>query len=113
MRLAIVAPVFGVLLAARVLQAVGTAIVMPLLMSTTLTLVPLRHRGTVMGLNSIVIAVGPAIGPTVSGIVVNSLSWHWIFVGMTPLAVLILVLGTILSLLTGRDFTKILSTTGY
>ncbi|MGN7227719.1 MDR family MFS transporter [Dietzia maris] len=93
--LAIVAPVFGVLLAARVLQAVGTAIVMPLLMSTTLTLVPLRHRGTVMGLNSIVIAVGPAIGPTVSGIVVNSLSWHWIFVGMTPLAVLILVLGIV------------------
>lgn len=93
--LAIVAPVFGVLLAARVLQAVGTAILMPLLMNTTLTLVPLQHRGTVMGLNSIVIAVGPAIGPTVSGIVVNTASWHWIFVGMTPLAVLILVLGIV------------------
>lgn len=93
--LAIVAPSFGVLLVARVLQAVGTAIVMPLLMTTTLTLVPLQHRGAVMGLNSIVIAVGPAIGPTVSGVIVNSLSWHWIFVAMTPVAILILVLGII------------------
>lgn len=93
--LAIVAPTFGVLLGARVLQAVGTAIVMPLLMNTTLTLVPIQHRGMVMGLNSIVISVGPAIGPTVSGVIVNSLSWHWIFVAMTPVAVLILVLGIV------------------
>ncbi|GAA4760314.1 MDR family MFS transporter [Citricoccus nitrophenolicus] len=93
--LAIFAPSFGVLLAARVIQAVGTAIVMPLLMNTTLTLVPFQHRGTVMGLNSIVIAVGPAIGPTVSGIIVNSLSWRWIFGILTPLAVVILVLGII------------------
>lgn len=91
--MAVVAPVFGILLAGRIFQAVGTAIIMPLLMSTTLSLVPLRHRGTVMGLNSIVISVGPAIGPTVSGVIVNALSWHWIFVAMTPLAVVILVLG--------------------
>lgn len=93
--LAIVAPVFGVLLAGRILQAVGTAIVLPLLMTTTLTLVPLEHRGMVMGLNSIVISVGPAIGPTVSGIIVNSLSWRWIFALMTPLAIVILVLGVL------------------
>ena len=91
--LAVVAPVFGVLLVARILQAVGTAIVLPLLMTSTLTLVPLQHRGMVMGLNSIVISVGPAIGPTVSGVIVNSLSWHWIFVMMLPIALVILVLG--------------------
>ena len=93
--LAVVAPTFSVLLAARIIQAIGTAIVLPLLMSTTLTLVPVQHRGTVMGLNSIVIAVGPAIGPTVSGIIVNSLSWRWIFGVMTPLAAVILVLGIV------------------
>ncbi|AWH94015.1 MFS transporter permease [Dietzia lutea] len=93
--LAAVAPAFGVLLAARILQAVGTAIVLPLLMTTTLTLVPLRHRGMVMGLNSIVISVGPAIGPTVSGVIVNSLSWHWIFVMMLPIALVILTLGIV------------------
>ena len=93
--LAIIAPTFGVLLAARIIQAVGTAIVLPLLMTTTLSLVPLRKRGAVMGLNSIVISMGPAIGPTVSGAIVNSLSWHWIFVMMTPLALAILILGLV------------------
>ena len=93
--LAVIAPTFAVLLAARILQAVGTAIVLPLLMTTTLTLVPLQHRGMVMGLNSIVISVGPAIGPTVSGVIVNALSWHWIFAAMLPLAIVILVLGVL------------------
>lgn len=93
--LAVVAPTFSVLLVARVIQAIGTAIVLPLLMSTTLTLVPAKRRGTVMGLNSIVIAVGPAVGPTVSGVIVNTMSWHWIFALMTPLAVLVLALGIV------------------
>lgn len=93
--LAIFAPTFAVLLVARIIQAVGTAIVLPLLMTTTLTLVPMHKRGAIMGLNSIVISVGPAVGPTVSGAIVNAFSWHWIFVLMTPLAVIILLLGII------------------
>ena len=93
--LAVFAPSFAVLLIARIIQAVGTAIVLPLLMTTTLTLVPVHKRGTIMGLNSIVISVAPAVGPTVSGAIVNALSWHWIFVLMAPLAVVILVLGTV------------------
>lgn len=93
--LAIFAPNFVFLLIARVIQAIGTAIVLPLLMTTTLTLVPLRKRGAIMGLNSIVISVGPAIGPTVSGVIVNTFSWHYIFVLMMPLAVLILIFGII------------------
>lgn len=101
--LAIVAPGFSVLLLARIIQAIGTAIVLPLLMSTTLSLVPVQHRGMVMGLNSIVIAVGPAIGPTVSGIIVNSLSWRWIFGVMLPLAAVILIVGIV--------FIKVPSTT--
>lgn len=91
--LAAVAPSFGVMLAARVVQAGGTAIVMPLLMTTTLTLVPPQHRGTVMGLNSIVISVGPAIGPTLSGVVIEALSWRWVFGLMVPVAVIALVIG--------------------
>lgn len=93
--IAVVAPSFGFLLLGRIIQAVGTAIILPLLMSTTLTLVPVRLRGTVMGLNSIVIGVAPAIGPTVSGAVVHALGWHYIFVLMLPLALVILVLGAI------------------
>ncbi|MGW9403478.1 MDR family MFS transporter [Arthrobacter sp. NPDC055585] len=93
--LAVFAPNFAILLLARIIQAVGTAIVLPLLMTTTLTLVPLHKRGAIMGLNSIVISVGPAVGPTVSGAIVNAFSWHYIFVLMTPIAVLILLLGII------------------
>lgn len=94
--LAAVAPSFGVMLVARVIQAGGTAIVMPLLMTTTLTLVPPQHRGTVMGLNSIVISVGPAIGPTLSGIVIEALSWRWVFGLMVPVAIIALVVGLLL-----------------
>ncbi|WP_258134025.1 MULTISPECIES: MDR family MFS transporter [unclassified Arthrobacter] len=93
--LAIFAPSFAVLLAARIIQAIGTAIVLPLLMTTTLTLIPMHKRGAVMGLNSIVISVGPAVGPTVSGAIVHAWGWHYIFVLMAPLSVIILALGII------------------
>ncbi|WP_461639684.1 MDR family MFS transporter [Leucobacter sp. BZR 635] len=90
---AAIAPNFGIMLVARVIQAGGTAIVMPLLMTTTLTLVPPQFRGTVMGLNSIVISVGPAIGPTLSGVVIEALSWRWVFGLMVPVALIALVVG--------------------
>ena len=93
--IAIFAPSFAFLLLARVIQAIGTAIVLPLLMTTTLSLVPVHKRGMVMGLNSIVISVGPAVGPTVSGAIVHAWGWHYIFVLMAPLAVITLILGII------------------
>lgn len=93
--IAVIAPSFIFLLLARIIQALGTAIILPLLMTTTLTLVPAHKRGTIMGLNSIVIGVGPAIGPTVSGAVVHALGWHYIFALMLPIAVTVLILGVI------------------
>lgn len=100
--LAIFAASFAILLTARIIQALGTAIVLPLLMTTTLTLVPLHKRGAIMGLNSIVISVGPAIGPTISGAIVNAFTWHYIFILMAPLAAIILVLGIIFIKLPSR-----------
>ncbi|MGO1543720.1 MAG: MDR family MFS transporter [Gulosibacter sp.] len=79
---------FLAMLIARVVQAFGTAIIMPLLMTTTLRLVPAQHRGSIMGLNAVVISVGPAIGPTVAGIIINAFSWHTLFWGMLVFAVL-------------------------
>ena len=64
--LAAVSAGFVPLLLARVVQAVGTAIMLPLLITTVLTLVPERGRGAIMGQVSIVISVAPAIGPTIS-----------------------------------------------
>lgn len=91
---AAIAPGFSVLLLGRVVQASGTAIMMPLLMTTVLNLVPASKRGRLMGVISIVIAVAPAIGPTVSGLILSALSWRWMFIIVLPIAVLALGLGT-------------------
>lgn len=87
------APGFGVLLVGRVVQAGGTAIMMPLLMTTVVSLVPAAHRGRLMGRISIVISVAPAIGPTLSGFVLEHLSWRAIFLIVLPIAVVSLILG--------------------
>lgn len=87
------APLFGVLLFGRVVQACGTAIMMPLLMSTVLALVPKNERGRVMGNVSMAISVAPALGPAISGVVLAFASWRWLFGLVLPVAVLVLVLG--------------------
>ena len=94
--LAAVAPGFEVLMMARVIQAVGTALMIPLLMTTILNVVPEHSRGRVMGLVSVVISVAPAIGPTVSGLILESLSWRAMFWIVLPVAVAVLILGGIL-----------------
>ncbi|WP_434970152.1 DHA2 family efflux MFS transporter permease subunit [Microbacterium sp. bgisy207] len=92
---AFVAPGFEVLLAARVIQASGTAIMMPLLMTTLMTIVPPHARGRMMGRVSIVIALAPAIGPSLSGLILDSLGWHWIFGIVLPISIAALVAGAI------------------
>ncbi|WP_403025443.1 MDR family MFS transporter [Salinibacterium sp. GXW1014] len=90
-----IAPGFEVLLAGRVVQASGTAIMMPLLFTTVLNVVPASHRGRMMGVITIVIAVAPALGPTVSGLILSVADWHMLFWSVLPIAVLALVLGAI------------------
>lgn len=80
------APGFGVLLVGRVLQACGTGLMMPLLMTVILTLIPPHRRGAAMGTVVIVIAVAPAIGPTISGFIINSYSWRFLFFLVFPIA---------------------------
>jgi DHA2 family lincomycin resistance protein-like MFS transporter len=84
---------FPSLLAGRIVQASGTAIMMPLLMTTVMELVPPGARGRVMGTISLVISAAPAIGPTVSGLILQFLPWRFIFVLVLPIALAILVVG--------------------
>jgi len=84
---------FPLLLTGRVVQATGTAIMLPLLMTTTIEVVPPRMRGRVMGLTSMVISVAPAIGPTLSGVVLQFLHWRFVFLVVLPIALTILALG--------------------
>lgn len=88
-----VAPGFSFLVAGRVVQAAGTAIMLPLLMTTVLTLVPMRRRGVVMGNIAIVISVAPATGPTLSGFILHIAEWRWLFLTILPIAVIALLLG--------------------
>jgi len=90
---ATMAPGLHILVVARVIQACGTAIMMPLLMTSVMTLVPLELRGRTMGNISIVISVAPAIGPTISGIVLNYLHWRWLYILVLPIALGALALG--------------------
>jgi MFS transporter, DHA2 family, lincomycin resistance protein len=87
------APGFSFLVAGRVVQAAGTAIMLPLLMTTVLTLVPLRRRGVVMGNIAIVISVAPATGPALSGFILYFAEWRWLFLTILPIALAALVLG--------------------
>ena len=91
--LAAIAPTFGVLVAGRVVQASGTAVFLPLLMTTTMRLVPVARRGRMMAVTTAVPAVAPALGPALSGLVLSTLSWRWLFVLMLPIAVVALALG--------------------
>ena len=92
--LAAVSPGFWMLLLARIVQASGTAVMIPLLMTTVLTLVPVERRGVVMGNITIAISVAPAIGPTLSGLVLQFLSWRFMFVLVLPIALASLVYGS-------------------
>ena len=89
----VLAPGFLPLLAGRIVQACGTAIMMPLLMTTVMNLVPPSKHGRVMGNISIVIAVAPALGPTISGAILSFAPWRGLFVLVLPIAVIALVVG--------------------
>lgn len=91
--IAMLAPGFPVLLVARVVQASGTAIMMPLLMTTLMTVVPPHARGRMMGRVSIVMALAPAIGPTLSGFLLDTVGWRWIFGVVLPIALFSLAAG--------------------
>jgi DHA2 family lincomycin resistance protein-like MFS transporter len=91
--IAAIAPGFEVLLAGRIVQASGTAIMMPLLMTTVMTLVPPHERGKTMGNISIVMSVAPAVGPAVGGLIVQAFEWRFIFILVLPIAIFALILG--------------------
>jgi MFS transporter, DHA2 family, lincomycin resistance protein len=86
-------PGLELLIVGRIVQAIGTAIMLPLLMTTVMTLVAPADRGKTMGNISIVISVAPAIGPTISGLILNVLDWRWMFFLVLPIALAALVLG--------------------
>jgi DHA2 family lincomycin resistance protein-like MFS transporter len=91
--LAIFAPSLEMLVFCRVVQASGTAVMMPLLMTTVMTLVPPQNRGRMMGNISVVMSLAPAAGPVVGGLIISYLPWHYIFILVLPIALIALTVG--------------------
>ncbi|GKV65151.1 MULTISPECIES: DHA2 family efflux MFS transporter permease subunit [unclassified Sporosarcina] len=89
--LAIVAPTFSLLIVARMIQASGSALMMPLLMNVMLTAFPIEKRGAALGMFGLVMFTAPAIGPTLSGWVVEHYSWRMLFIIVLPIALITIV----------------------
>ncbi|MGX4668130.1 MDR family MFS transporter [Cerasibacillus sp. JNUCC 74] len=85
--IAAIAPTFPVLLVGRLIQAAGTGLLMPVIFNVFLLVFPPHRRGKVMGLVGLVIMFAPAIGPTLSGIIVEYLGWRFLFITVIPFAV--------------------------
>jgi EmrB/QacA subfamily drug resistance transporter len=89
---AAVAPSMGVLVAARAVQGVGGAIVMPLTLTILSAAVPAEKRGVALGAWGGIGGLAVALGPLVGGAVVSGLSWQWIFWINVPIGLVLIPL---------------------
>ncbi|WP_169253142.1 MDR family MFS transporter [Brevibacterium sp. 'Marine'] len=115
-----IAPVYPVMLIGRVIQASAGGIIMPLMQTILFAIFPVEKRGSAMGTFGLVIAFAPAIGPSLSGWIVDHLPWQTLFYMMLPIAIIDLVVAYfLLKNVTERTFPRldilsiILSTLGF
>ncbi|MEW1720678.1 DHA2 family efflux MFS transporter permease subunit [Streptomyces sp. NPDC093109] len=89
---AAVAPGIDTLIAARAVQGVGAAVVMPLTLTLLTAAVPAKHRGLALGAWGAVNGLAVASGPLIGGAIVEHLSWQWIFWLNLPIGLLLVPL---------------------
>lgn len=89
--IAVLSPNFSILLLGRVFQGAGAGIMMPLLQTILFLLFPIEQRGKAMGMYGLVIAFAPAIGPTLSGYLVDHFAWKSVFFVVLPIAIIIII----------------------
>jgi EmrB/QacA subfamily drug resistance transporter len=86
------APSFPFLLVGRACQAIAAGIFMPMIFTVLLLIFPREKRGSAMGLVSLIIGFAPAVGPTLSGILVDSIGWRGLFYTVSIVGVIIFLL---------------------
>ena len=86
-----ISPNFALLLTGRIIQACGAGVLMTLLQTVLFRVYPPERRGRAMGMFGMVIAFGPAIGPTISGLLIEWLSWRWMFALLVVIAAGVIV----------------------
>lgn len=89
------APSFSFLLAGRIMQACATGVVMPMVFALILLIFPKEGRGVGMGLVGLIISFAPAMGPSISGVLVDGIGWRALFVLVVLLALVVVVAATI------------------
>ncbi len=78
--LAILSTNFPILFLGRVIQAIGTGILVPLIFNTVLILIPPEKRGATMGMVTLVVMFAPTVAPVLMGFIMGFADWHWFFV---------------------------------
>ncbi|MGJ9459250.1 DHA2 family efflux MFS transporter permease subunit [Oceanobacillus sp. CF4.6] len=113
-------PNFAVLMTGRIIQAAGAGVMMPLMMTILLLIFPIEKRGSAMGMVGLVIGFAPALGPVISGWLVEQYHWRSLFFLVLPLAVINIIISYfVMKNITERTFPKvdylsiILSTLGF
>jgi len=98
------ATVPAVLVAARVLQGAGAALLMPQSLTLIVASFPRERRGTALGVWGAIGGVASVLGPSLGGLLINVAGWRWIFLVNLPIGVLVVVLGltVVPDLRTGR-----------
>lgn len=86
---------FTALLIFRMVQGAGTGMLMPIMTNTILTIYPIEKRGSAMGISLIIVVFAPTIGPTLSGLMLQYLNWHWLFFSILPFALFAIITGLI------------------
>lgn len=84
---------FNMLLVARILQAIGMGILLPLMSNTILITFEKSKRGSAMGMLGLVLSFAPALGPSISGVLIQFASWHFIFLILIPFILLGMFIG--------------------
>lgn len=90
-----VAPSFAFLLLGRICQAIATGIAMPTVFTLILLIFPREHRGSAMGIIGLIISFAPAVGPSLSGILVDGVGWRALFVIDACLACAVVILAVV------------------
>jgi EmrB/QacA subfamily drug resistance transporter len=86
------APSAAALVAARAVQGLGGAAVLPLSLTILTAAFPVRRRGTIVGVYGGLAGLAVAVGPLVGGVVTEGLDWHWIFWVNVPIGVAVSLL---------------------
>ncbi|MFA0834409.1 MAG: MFS transporter [Methanobacterium formicicum] len=84
---------FPILFVGRVIQAIGTGILVPLIFNTVLILIPPEKRGATMGMVTLVVMFAPTIAPVLMGFLMGYMDWHWFFVMVLVFFVAIAIAG--------------------